>query len=211
MCVMMGSAILVADVVKEVCIGTHPWQCWLASFLYVVDLEMLRTCKSVPTWDRNWYHRLHLQNIRRWSEIIEGQDPTSIGIYPQVVAQAMCFATLLLENHGRKFLYYWPFAKPYWMQSFAAKEHHSPGLFSLDRHAAKLVLLEMFLCPDTRKSGIAGRLSNRFWRRCLQYAYQHIGKTRQGWKKVAYKGLVKELSLCWWISKVKPKGFIWFH
>jgi len=53
MCVMMGSAILVADVVKEVCIGTHPWQCWLASFLYVVDLEMLRTCKSVPDWDRN--------------------------------------------------------------------------------------------------------------------------------------------------------------
>ena len=106
---------------------------------------------------------------------------------------------------------YWPFAKPYWMQSFAAKEHHSPGLFSLDRHTAKLVLLEMFLCPDTRESGIAGRLSNRFWRRCLQYAYQHIGKTRQGWNKVAYKGLVKELSLCWWISKVKPKGFIWFH
>lgn len=73
------------------------------------------------------------------------------------------------------------------MQSFAAKEHHSPGLFSLDRHAAKLVLLEMFLCPDTRESGIAGRLSNRFWRRCLQYAHQHIGKTRQGWNKVAYK------------------------
>ena len=54
MCVMMGSAILVADVVKEVCIGAHPWQCWLASFLYVVDLEMLRTCKSVSDWGRTW-------------------------------------------------------------------------------------------------------------------------------------------------------------
>ena len=41
-------------------------------------------------------------------------------------------------------------------RNLAPREHHSPGLFSLDRHAAKLVLLEMFLCPDTRESGIAG-------------------------------------------------------
>lgn len=40
-CVMMGSAILVSDILKEACLGTRPWQCWLAAVLYAAFLATL--------------------------------------------------------------------------------------------------------------------------------------------------------------------------
>lgn len=79
-CVMMGSAILVSDILKEACLGTRPWQCWLAAVLYAAFLATLMYESTVILVSFPWTDTPPTSCLRYF--FLPGNQVTQSGLRP---------------------------------------------------------------------------------------------------------------------------------